>query len=325
KMSKSLGNTIAPQEIIDKYGAEILRLWVSAQDFRNDIRISGEIIERLVETYRRIRNTARFMLGNLSGFDPDTDMVPYGEMLEMDRYALHVTQELIEKVRRAYEEFEPYVIYQLVHNFCVVDMSAFYLDVLKDRLYVYKAGSKERKSAQSALFLIVKDLTRLLAPVLAFTAEEIWDHVPAFAGREESVHLSTMPVSEPSLKDDDLKEKWVRILVLRQEVSKVLEVARREKVIGHPLDSDVRLKADGETLEFLKSVEPLLEDVFICSKVEVSKGDGPFIESENFSQLGIEAAKAPGAKCPRCWHYREDIGKSSTHPEICGRCAEQLA
>ena len=325
KMSKSLGNTIAPQEIIDKYGAEILRLWVSAQDFRNDIRISGEIIERLVETYRRIRNTARFMLGNLSGFDPDTDMVPYGEMLEMDRYALHVTQELIEKVRRAYEEFEPYVIYQLVHNFCVVDMSAFYLDVLKDRLYVYKAGSKERKSAQSALFLIVKDLTRLLAPVLAFTAEEIWDHVPAFAGREESVHLSTMPVSEPSLKDDDLKEKWVRILVLRQEVSKVLEVARREKVIGHPLDSDVRLKADGETLEFLKSVEPLLEDVFICSKVEVSKGDGPFIESENFSQLGIEAAKAPGAKCPRCWHYREDIGKSATHPEICGRCAEQLA
>ncbi|HPI92481.1 MAG TPA: isoleucine--tRNA ligase [Deltaproteobacteria bacterium] len=325
KMSKSLGNTIAPQEIIDKYGAEILRLWVSAQDFRNDIRISSEIVERLVETYRRIRNTARFMLGNLSGFNPDTDMVPYDKMLEMDRYALHVTQELIEKVRRAYEEFEPYVIYQLVHNFCVVDMSAFYLDVLKDRLYVYKADSMERRSAQSALFRIVKDLTRLLAPVLAFTAEEIWDHIPAFADKEESVHLTAMPESDPKLRDEALKEKWGRILALKQEVSKVLEVARREKVIGHPLDADVRLRADGETLEFLMNVEPFLEDVFICSKVGVSKGEGPYVESEIFAELGIEAVKAPGAKCPRCWHYREDIGSSKAHPDICRRCAEQLA
>ncbi len=325
KMSKSLGNTIAPQEIIDKYGAEILRLWVSAQDFRNDIRISNEIVERLVETYRRIRNTARFMLGNLSGFNPDTDMVAYEDMLEMDRYALHVTQDLIDKVRRAYEEFEPYVIYQLVHNFCVVDMSAFYLDVLKDRLYVYKAHSRERKSAQSALFRIVKDLTRLLAPILAFTAEEIWDFIPAFAGKESSVHLSAMPVSDASLRDEALKEKWGRILALRQEVSKVLEGARRDKVIGHPLDADVKLSADGETYDFLRTVEPFLEDVFICSKVEVSRGDGPYIDSESFAKLGIVAAKAPGAKCPRCWHYREDIGKSEKHPEICARCAEQLA
>jgi isoleucyl-tRNA synthetase len=325
KMSKSLGNTIAPQEIISKYGAEILRLWVSAQDYKTDIRISNEIIERLVETYRRIRNTARFMLGNLTGFVPDADVVPYTEMLEIDRYALHATQELIEKVRRAYEEFEPYVIYQLVHNFCVVDMSAFYLDVLKDRLYVYKAGSRERKSAQSALFRILVALTRLIAPILAFTAEEIWDHVPAFTGKEESVHLGTMPSVDPAMKDEGLKVKWDRILKLRQEVSKVLEGARRDKVIGHSLDAKVNLVSEGDTLDFLKIVEPFLEDVFICSSVEVSKGDsGPYIESEDFSRLKVEATKAAGRKCPRCWHYREDIGKSSAHPEICARCTEQL-
>ncbi len=325
KMSKSLGNTIAPQEIISKYGAEILRLWVSAQDYKTDIRISNEIIERLVETYRRIRNTARFMLGNLTGFVPDADVVPYTEMLEIDRYALHATQDLIEKVRRAYEEFEPYVIYQLVHNFCVVDMSAFYLDVLKDRLYVYKAGSRERKSAQSALFRILVALTRLIAPILAFTAEEIWDHVPAFTGKEESVHLGTMPSVDPAMKDEELKVKWDRILKLRQEVSKVLEGARRDKVIGHSLDAKVNLVSDGDTLDFLKIVEPFLEDVFICSSVEVSKGDsGPYIESEDFSRLKVEATKAAGRKCPRCWHYREDIGKSSAQPEICARCTDQL-
>jgi isoleucyl-tRNA synthetase len=325
KMSKSLGNTIAPEEIINKYGAEILRLWVSAQDYKNDIRISNEIVERLVETYRRIRNTARFMLGNLSGFAPDTGMILYDQMLELDRYALHVTQELIEKVRRAYEEFEPYVIYQLVHNFCVVDMSSFYLDVLKDRLYVYKAGSRERKSAQTALFRILTSLTRLIAPVLAFTAEEIWDFIPAFKGKEESVHLSAMPVSDNTLKDEALKAKWGRILQLRQEVSKELERARREKVIGHSLDAHVTLFANGETLDFLKSVEPFLGDVFICSLVSVAEGEGPYIESDAFSHLRIEASRTPGAKCPRCWRYSTEIGKNQAFPEVCPRCADQLS
>ena len=324
KMSKSLGNTIAPEEIIDKYGAEILRLWVSAQDYKNDIRISKEIVERLVETYRRIRNTARFLLGNISGFNPDTDMVAFKDMLEIDRYALHATQELIEKVRRAYEEFEPYVIYQQVHNFCVVDMSAFYLDVLKDRLYIYKAGSKERKSAQSALFTILVELTRLIAPILAFTAEEIWDYIPAFSGKEASIHLSTLPSPDPALKDDSLHTKWERILALRQDVSKVLEGARRDKVIGHPLDANVKLVADGDTLDFLKSVEPFLQDVFICSGVDVAKGDGPYMESETFSNLRVEAAKAAGQKCPRCWHFSTGIGKSQVHPDICPRCVEQI-
>ncbi|HPP80765.1 MAG TPA: isoleucine--tRNA ligase [Deltaproteobacteria bacterium] len=324
KMSKSLGNTIAPQEIIDRYGAEILRLWVSAQDFRNDIRISQEIVERLVETYRRIRNTARFMLGNLWGFDPSRDMVPYGDMLEMDRYALHVTQELISRVRRAYEEFEPYVIYQLVHNFCVVDMSAFYLDVLKDRLYVFKKDSLARRSAQTALFRIVKDLTRLIAPILAFTAEEIWDHIPGFEHKAESVHLSDMPEPDPHLMDDGLKQRWERILALRQEVSKVLEGLRKDKTIGHSLDACVKLRASGETLSFLQDVQGLLADVFICSKVEVEEGEGPWIQSEVLGAVAVEAHRAPGVKCPRCWRYAEDIGTSASHPEICGRCASQI-
>ncbi|HPV30479.1 MAG TPA: isoleucine--tRNA ligase [Deltaproteobacteria bacterium] len=325
KMSKSLGNTISPQEIISKYGAEILRLWASAQDYKNDIRISDEIVNRLVETYRRIRNTSRFMLGNLHDFDPDKDMVPYEKMLELDRYALHVTQRLIEKVKRAYQEFEPYVIYQQVHNFCVVDMSAFYLDILKDRLYVYRRDSLERRSAQSAIFRIITDLTRLIAPILAFTAEEIWDHMPKFAGKEESVHLAAMPAAEASLMDEALAAKWERILLLRQEVSKEMEQARRDKVIGHPLDAKIVLSAEGETHDFLKTIEPMLDDIFICSGVEVAAGDGRYGQSENFSKLRIDVAKAPGGKCPRCWHYREDIGRDPAFPEVCTRCAAQLA
>ncbi len=325
KMSKSLGNTISPQEIIQEYGAEILRLWVSAQDYKSDIRISDEIIKRMVETYRRIRNTARFMLGNLSDFDPFTDMVPIGDMLELDRYALHVTQLLIEKVRAAYEDFEPYVIYQLVHNFCVVEMSSFYLDILKDRLYVYRAGSKERRSAQSAIFLVLRDLTRLIAPILAFTAEEIWDHIPAFDGKALSVHLSAMPLSDQALMDDGLAAKWGRIIALRQEVSKVMEEARRDKIIGHPLDARVVLSGDDKTLEFLRPIEALLADVFIVSGVALQASDGPYIESEAFEALGVRVERAPGAKCPRCWHYSEEIGKAAGHPGICLRCAGQLA
>jgi len=325
KMSKSVGNTISPQEIISKYGAEILRLWVSAQDYKSDIRISNEIIKRMVETYRRIRNTSRFMLGNLYDFDPESDMVGYEDMMELDRFAIHKAQGLIEKVRAAYEDFEPYVIYQLVHNFCVVDMSSFYLDILKDRLYVSKADSLERRSAQSAIFRILVDLTRLLAPVLVFTAEEIWDHVPDFKGKEESVHLTSMPEVDLSLKDDALEEKWSRVLDLRQEVSKEMEQARRQKVIGHPLDSKVTLISGESSFEFLKGVEHQLDDVFICSGVEVIKGDGPYIQSDTFDDLRIEVSRGLGQKCPRCWHYSEDIGKDTSFPDICARCAAHLS
>jgi isoleucyl-tRNA synthetase len=324
KMSKSLGNTIAPQEIIDKYGAEVLRLWVSAQDYTNDIRISNEIVDRLVETYRKIRNTVRFILGNLSDFDPGKDAVRYADMLELDRYALHLLQDLTEKVRKAYADFEPYAIYQQVYNFCVVDMSAFYLDILKDRLYVYRKDSIDRRSAQTALFNILSSLTKLVAPILSFTAEEIWDYMPAFEGKEGSVHLSAMPVVEKNMKDDALAVKWEKILALKQEVSKTMEQARRDKIIGHPLDAVVKITADGETLAFVESVKGFLKDVFIVSEVEVTKGDGPFVESENFKQLGISVSKSTGVKCPRCWNYSKDVGADQNHPEVCARCASQL-
>lgn len=324
KMSKSLGNTIAPQEIIDKYGAEVLRLWVSAQDYTNDIRISNEIVDRLVETYRKIRNTVRFILGNLSDFNPGKDSVTYDDMLELDRYALHLMQDLIEKVRKAYDDFEPYAIYQQIYNFCVVDMSALYLDILKDRLYVYKKDSVDRRSAQTALFNILSSLTRLVAPILSFTAEEIWDYMPAFEGKEESVHLSAMPVVEEAMKDDALAGKWEKIIALKQEVSKTMEQARRDKIIGHPLDAVVKITADGDTFNFVDSVKGFLKDVFIVSEVEVAKGDGPFIESESFKQLGISVSKSTGVKCPRCWNYSKDIGAGKDHPEVCARCASQL-
>jgi isoleucyl-tRNA synthetase len=251
-------------------------------------------------------------------------MVAYPDMLEIDRYALHLTQDLIEKVVKAYTDFEPYVIYQQVHNFCVVDMSSFYLDILKDRLYVYRKGSRERKSAQSALFKIIQDLTRLMAPVLSFTAEEIWDHLPAYPGKESSVHVATMPVKDEGLKDAALAAKWQRFIQLRQEVSKVMEQARRDKVIGHPLDALVRLTAKGETLEFLGQVKPFLREVLIVSEIEVLDGDGPYIESDNFKELKVEIARASGAKCPRCWNYSRDIGADAKFPEVCARCAAQL-
>jgi len=325
KMSKSVGNVISPQDIIKKYGAEILRLWVSAQDYTTDIRISNEIIDRLVETYRRIRNTSRFMLGNLYDFDPDTDMVSYDDMLEMDRFALHRSQELLRKVRKAYEEYEPHTIYQLIHNFCVVDMSSFYLDVLKDRLYVYKPDSLPRRSAQSAVFRILMDLVRMIAPILSFTSEEIWENMPVFKGKEDSVHLSNLPDVDPGLMDDTLKARWEQILSLRREVSKSMEAARRDGVIGHSLDANVRLLADGKAFDIIKEVEMFLKEVFIVSSVEVARDSSLGAEEGDFPGLTIEIERARGKKCNRCWHYSEEVGKSSKYPDICPRCEEQLS
>jgi len=203
-------------------------------------------------------------------------------------------------------------------------MSAFYLDILKDRLYVYKRESVDRRSAQTALFTILSGLTKLIAPVLSFTAEEIWDYMPAFTGKEESVHLSGMPQVDEDMKDEALAGKWEKIIALRQEVSKTMEQARRDKVIGHPLDAVVKITANGETFDFIGSVKDVLKDVFIVSEVEVVKGDGPFIESESFKQLGIKVFKSTGVKCPRCWNYSKDIGTDKNHLEVCARCASQL-
>lgn len=325
KMSKSLGNVIVPDEIIRDYGAEILRLWVSAEDYRDDIRISPDILKRLSEAYRRIRNTWRFLLGNLHDFDPSKDSVPYGEMEELDRFALHQLQELIEKVRRAYDRFEFHRVTHAVHNYCVVDLSAFYLDILKDRLYTSAAKSAERRSAQTALHAILTALLRLMAPILSFTAEEAWWHLPAKGSA--SVHMEVFPDPDPALKDEALNRRWQKILAMRSDVSRALEAARREKIIGHPLDARVRLRLPPELQEEFAGEEELLRTVFIVSAVECTDdaarlSEPPAGEAVPGLLVGVTPVDAP--KCERCWVRSPTVGDAAEHPTVCGRCVRVL-
>jgi isoleucyl-tRNA synthetase len=325
KMSKSLGNVIAPEEIIRQYGAEILRLWVSAEDYRDDIRISPDILKRLSEAYRRIRNTCRYLLGNLHDFDPGKDGVPYPEMEELDRFALHQLQDLIQKVRSAYDRFEFHRVYHALHNYCVVDLSAFYLDILKDRLYISATGSRARRSAQTALHEILTALLKLMAPVLSFTAEEAWQYLPHH--RSETIHLEDFPEAKADLQDEALNERWQGILALRSDVTRVLEGARQSKVIGHPLDAEVKLAFPEELREIYAGQEELLRTVFIVSKVTFSTpadlpdgGDGVEIPG-----LRLEVRAASGEKCERCWVRTEAVGKFGDHPTICDRCHDVVA
>ncbi len=324
KMSKSQGNVVAPEEVIKKFGAEILRLWVAAQDYRDDIRISPEILQRLSDAYRRIRNTARYILGNLEGFDPEADSVPAGDLLEIDRWALSRLEGLVNRVERSYKEYEFHVLYHAVHNFCSVDMSAFYLDVLKDRLYTAPKKSLARRSAQTAMYRILDALTRLIAPVLSFTADEIWGHLPG--RREESVHLARFPRFDTSLLDADLEERYERLLAVRTDVSKALELARNEKVIGHSLDARVRIEAPaGPWRELLEAYRSELATLFIVSQAELAEGLTDAVPGEEVKGLKVTVEKAQGEKCERCWNYALTIGESDEHPGICHRCREALA
>ena len=252
KMSKSLGNVISPSEVIDKYGAEILRLWVSATDYREDIRISENILKQLSDAYRRIRNTSRFILGNLFDFDPALDSVSYKAMPEIDRFALHKLQQLVEITLKAYGAYEYHVIYHALYNYCTLDLSAFYLDILKDRLYTLPPKSVGRKSAQTVIYLLMDTLVRLMAPLLPFTADEIWKHMPGFKDKASSVHLTLLPAVNSQWKDESLAQKWEKILQVRAEVTKALEKARTEKRIGHPLDAAVIISAEADLYNSLK-------------------------------------------------------------------------
>ena len=323
-MSKSTGNIIKPEEVINKYGAEILRLWAAAQDYRDDIRISQEILQRLTDAYRRIRNTARFMLGNLNGFDPEKEVVSYAEMMEIDRWALSRLEGLVKKIKNSYDDYEFHVLYHAVHNFCIVDMSAFYLDVLKDRLYIYAPKSFERRSGQTAMYIILDALTRLIAPVLSFTADEIWANLPG--KREESVHLASFPKTQMSFADFALEEKYGRLLTVRSEISKALELARNDKLIGHPLDARVLLQIPGGkwrdlVVEYLEDLPALC----IVSQVELADNLDQTLAGEAIPGLHIAIAKADGKKCERCWNYSVSVGSSHDYPGICQRCAEVLA
>jgi isoleucyl-tRNA synthetase len=319
KMSKSDGNVVAPEDVIKKFGADVLRLWCSAQDYRDDNRISEEILTRVSEAYRRIRNTCRYILGSISDFEPATETVSYAEMPEIDRWALHQLELLKERVLTAYQEFAFHVIYQDVNAFCTVEMSSFYLDILKDRMYTSKADSLSRHSAQTVLHEILETLLRLLAPVLSFTADEAWQHMPA--RKEQSVHLSAFPPLHPEWKNDSLVERWDRIMRVRADVSKAMELARAAKIIGHPLDAGVTIAAQPELLDFLKEHEDELQSIFIVSKVTLVEDlSGEFWASENIEGLKVQVAAAPGEKCERCWCYSEELGTVEEHPTICPKC-----
>lgn len=319
KMSKSVGNVVAPEEVIKKYGAEILRLWVAAQDYRDDIRISQEILTRLSEAYRRIRNTGKYILGNLSDFDPARDSVAPAAMPEIDRWALHQLELLKEKVLTAYTESEFHVLYHAVNSFCTVEMSAFYLDILKDRVYTSKAASLQRRSAQTVMYTILDTLLRLIAPVLSFTADEAWQFLPG--KHESSVHLAAFPQLQPELKDDTLVERWERIIKVRAEVQKALEQARVAKTIGLSLDAKVTLTADAELLAFLGEYPDELASIFIVSTVDlVAAVSADAYTAESIAGLRIFVEKAPGEKCERCWCYSEKLGTVAEHPAICPKC-----
>jgi isoleucyl-tRNA synthetase len=326
KMSKSAGNVVAPQEVIDKYGAEVLRLWVSAADYRDDIRISPEILTHLAEAYRRIRNTCRYLLGNLSDFDPPKDRVADKDLLEIDRWALHRLQKLIERVHKGYEDFEFHIVFHSLHNFCAVDMSAFYLDILKDRLYTAKASSVERRSGQTVMHAILSSIVRLMAPVLSFTADEVWRYLKE-PEKRESVFLTSFPHSDQKYIDAELDSRWERIIAVRGEAAKVLEALRRDKKIGHSLDSSVTLYAEPKLFEFLKGYNNDLAFIFIVSSVKVApdaEAPADAYVSEVVKGLRIAAGPAKGAKCGRCWMYSESVGTVKEHPEICDRCAGNL-
>ena len=324
KMSKSLGNGIDPQDIIKQYGADILRLWVASSDYHADIRISKEILKQLSDNYRKIRNTARFCLGNLYDFDPDKDMLPNEELEELDKYALMKLDEVIDTARKGYEIYEYHTAAHAIHNFCVVDMSNFYFDVLKDRLYTSVSTSKTRRAAQTVLYKILDSLTLLLTPILAFTADEIWKFMPHDKSKNpESPLFNDIPQPDFIKTDDGFMEKWDKIHKVRVDVQKALEIARNEKKIGKSLEARIVLGADGELYDFLKSVETALPEIFITSDVEVVQEKQAFTGDVEGLTVGVEGAK--GEKCERCWKFSETVGKDAKHPQLCAHCAAVLA
>lgn len=324
KMSKSVGNTVAPQEVIAQYGADIIRLWAASSDYKADIRISKEILKQLSEVYRKIRNTIRYILGNTNDFNYETDKVEFKDMLELDRWALMHMQLLKKEVSAAYESYDFHVLYHAIHNFCSVEMSSYYLDILKDRLYAYKADSFERRSAQTAMYEIMLDLVVMIAPVLSFTMEEVWQFMKKPASMPESVFMMPWPECKEEYIDEALESKWDNFIEIRSEITRVLEGARRAKTIGHSLDAKVELHATGEALAILKSVEGDLATLLIVSQAKLVEGLAGGVEATGREDLKVTVQAAEGEKCERCWIYSDTVGKDAEHPTVCARCAAAL-
>ena len=316
KMSKSLGNTISPQQVVNNLGADILRLWVSATDYSGEMSASDEILKRMADSYRRMRNTARYLLGNLHEFDPGRDLVPIEELVDLDRWAVQRAAELQVSILAAYEGYAFHRVYQELHNFCVVDMGGFYLDILKDRLYTTGADSHPRRSAQTAIYHIAEAMVRWLAPILSFTAEEIWQELPG--ERANSVFLTTF-YELAAVKET--RVDWQQLMEVRTTVDKALEALRDAGKIGSPLEAVVTVYADGSLRSVLEQLGDELRFVFITSEASaqpLSAAGNDAVAGEGF-KVAVNASTHD--KCIRCWHRREDVGSVSGHAEICGRCA----
>ncbi len=314
KMSKSLGNTISPQQVVNNLGADVLRLWVASTDYSNEMSVSDEILKRTSDSYRRMRNTARFLLGNLHGFDPATDSVPVDELVDLDRWAVQQAGELQEKITTAYKEYAFHRVYQDLHNFCVLEMGGFYLDIIKDRLYTTGADSHPRRSAQTAMYHIAEAMVRWLAPIMCFTAEEIWAELPG--ERAASVMLSEF-YELPAV--GELKVNWGDLLQVRTQVDKQLEAARNDGKIGSPLEAEVVVKVSGSVKSELESLGDELRFVFITSEARVEEGSGSLD-----GDIPVDVVASEHAKCTRCWHRRDDVGSVAGHEEVCGRCADNV-
>jgi isoleucyl-tRNA synthetase len=327
-MSKSLGNAIYPAEICAKWGADLLRVWVVSQDYTADVRISEAMMTQLAEAYRKIRNTFRFALSNLNDFDPTRDAVADAGLWEMDAWMLRRTGALVRQCREWYDSFEFHRVYHALHDFCTVDLSAFYFDVLKDRLYTFAPNNRGRRSAQTAVHRIASALVRLIAPILAFTSEEVWKHMARGDGEPESVHMATFPVANEleRVLDDARAKNWDRLLVVREEVLKALEPARAAKIISSGLEARVTLAGSVELASMLRKYAEVLPGLFIVSQVAVadSKLEGA-LDSAALGGLQIQVARAQGGKCQRCWNYSIHVGENADYPTLCERCVAALA
>ena len=328
-MSKSIGNVIEPMEVIKTHGAEVLRLWAASVEFGEDVSIGPELLTRLSEAYRKLRNTFRYCLGNLFDFDPAKDCVPGSQLEEIDSWALARTAELLERVEAAYSEYAFHKVYRAVYDFATVDLSAFYFDILKDRLYTAPAKSVRRRAAQTALYRIADALVRVLAPLMCFTADEVWTHLPSPRLREKNVHLAGYVRPEGlrgALSAEHLKrmENWPRLIALREEVLKALEVARQEKVIGGSLEARVVLGVNGEFKSLVDEYRDFLRYLFIVSQVEINGQAAQGATATGLEALSVKIEKALGQKCERCWNFSEQVGNDPRYPTVCERCSAAL-
>lgn len=323
KMSKSLKNVIPPQKIINELGADVLRLWISATDYSTEMRVSDEILKRTADSYRRIRNTVRFILANLDGFDPEQDVLASSEMVALDQWAVTRAQAMQEDIIKAYDHYQFHIIYQKLHNFCVVDMGGFYLDIIKDRQYTTGKNSQARRSAQTALYYLACSIARWIAPILSFTADEIWQAIP---GKQETAHVfSAQWFKFPEMARSSIdSEQWHTVAEVKQAVNKAMEAARADGRVGKSLSANVTLYASDELFNTLSVFEDELRFILITSQAHVEKGQHEQAIETDIHGLSVLIEPASAAKCTRCWHHREDVGNTPSHPELCQRCVENV-